>query len=215
MKVLAKTALGAWMLAGALLSAAPASAQVGIDFGWNGADYAFGDPCDYYDYYDAAPPWGLPPDYCDYPVYFEPVFFDGYWYRGPIYYRWNHGHRLFWLHGGWRSDEWHGPRPANIQWRHRGGWNHGLRPGIGVRGGIRGGFRGGVGHARPAAGNDGFLPHSGEHRELPQRSWSGGNGFHGEQGSFAHPSFGNDGFRGGTRGGIGSSHGGFGGHGHP
>ena len=32
----------------------------------------------------------------------QPVYFDGYWYRGPIYYRWNGGERMFWLNGGWR-----------------------------------------------------------------------------------------------------------------
>jgi hypothetical protein len=124
----AKAALGVLMTAGvSLVLAAPASAHVGISFGFGGA--VFGDPCDYYDYYDQPPPWGLPPDYCAYPVFFEPVFFGGSWYRGPIYYRWNHGQRLFWLHGGWRADQWHGPRPS-ITWQDRGGWNHGFRPGM-------------------------------------------------------------------------------------
>jgi hypothetical protein len=124
----AKAALGVLMLAGVSLAATgPASAYAGISFGFGGS--VFGDPCDYYDYYDQPPPWGLPPDYCDYPVFFEPVFVDGMWYRGPIYYRWNHGRRIFWLHGGWRADEWRGARP-NIIWQNRGGWNHGFRPGM-------------------------------------------------------------------------------------
>jgi hypothetical protein len=140
MKIFAKAALGASMLAGAVLATVPASASVGIEFGFGGPGFAFGDPCAYYDYYDEPPPWGLPPDYCDYPVYFEPVFFDGYWYRGPIYYRWTHGRRLFWLHGGWHEDAWRGPRPPSIDWRTRGGINHGFRPGMNVRGGFRGRF---------------------------------------------------------------------------
>jgi hypothetical protein len=138
MKIFAKAALGALVLACATLTMPPpASASVGIEFG--GPGFAFGDPCDYYDYYDEPPPWGLPPDYCDYPVYFEPVFFNGSWYRGPIYYRWAHGRRLFWLHGGWHEDRWRGPRPS-IDWRTRGGINHGFRPGMNGRGGFHGGF---------------------------------------------------------------------------
>jgi len=126
----AKAALGVLILTGATLSMmAPASAYPGISFGFGGPGYAFADPCDYYDTYDAPPPWGLPPDYCDYPVFFEPVFFGGTWYRGPIYYRWTHGQRLYWLNGGWRADQWHGARPA-ITWEDRGGWNHGFRPGM-------------------------------------------------------------------------------------
>jgi hypothetical protein len=123
----AQIAFGALAFASASFALiAPASAYPGISFGFSGLGYIFGDPCDYYDYYSAPPPWGLPPDYCDYPVYFEPVFIGGIWYRGPIYYRWNHGQRLFWLHGGWRADEWHGARPS-IVWRELGGWNHGFR----------------------------------------------------------------------------------------
>jgi hypothetical protein len=53
----------------------------GISFGFGGP--AFGDPCDYYDYHDQPPPWGSPPGYCAYPVFFEPVFFGDIWYRGP------------------------------------------------------------------------------------------------------------------------------------
>lgn len=142
MRHLAKTALGALMLAGATFAmTVPASAYVGIEFGFGGPDFVFGDPCDYYDYYDEAPPWGLPPDYCEYPVFFEPVYFDGTWYRGPIYYRWTHGRRLFWLHGGWHEDGWRGQRPARIDWQSRGGANRGFRPGIHARDGGRSGVR--------------------------------------------------------------------------
>ena len=90
-----------------------------MSFGSDDPAYGF-DPCDYYDYYDEPPPWGMPDEYCDYPVWFEPVFFDGLWYRGPIYYRWTHGHRHYWLNGGWRDDTWTGPRPSHIAWNDRG-----------------------------------------------------------------------------------------------
>ncbi len=69
MKTFAKALLGAAMLAASALALAePASAQVGISFGFDDGTYGF-DSCDYYDYYDQAPPWGLPDDYCDYPVF--------------------------------------------------------------------------------------------------------------------------------------------------
>jgi hypothetical protein len=67
MKMFAKAALGAFMLA-ASAAAAPACAQVGISFGFDDG-FSGLDSCDYYDYYDQAPPWGLPDDYCDYPVF--------------------------------------------------------------------------------------------------------------------------------------------------
>ena len=72
------------------------------------ADPYAADPyaCDYYD-----PPWGYPPDYCRYQVWYEPVYVGGLWYNGPIYYRNYSGLNWFWLNGGWRRDEWRGPRP--------------------------------------------------------------------------------------------------------
>jgi hypothetical protein len=124
-KTVAKMIFGTLLMAGTTLAVtAPAAAgvDVGISFGWYGPGYVpFGDPCAYYDYYDEAPPWGLPPDYCDYPVYFGTVFWDGTWYRGPIYYRWYGGERMFWLNGSWRRDGWRGGRPPQIRWRDRGG----------------------------------------------------------------------------------------------
>jgi len=138
MKRIAKAALGAFMLTGATLAmTVPASAYVGVEFGFGGPGFVFGDPCGYFDYYDEPPPWGLPPDYCDYPVYFEPVYSGGTWYRGPIYYRWTRGRRMFWLNGGWREDGWRGPPPPRIDWQARGGMNHGFRPGMNVPGGFR------------------------------------------------------------------------------
>lgn len=133
MNRLGKIALGALLLAGAsALTAMPASAgvSVGFSFGYGPGFVPFSDPCDYYDYYDEPPPWGLPPDYCDYPVYFDPVYYDGIWYRGPIYSRWYGGERLFWLNGGWRRDEWRGARP-DIRWQDRGGWGRGNNRGGG------------------------------------------------------------------------------------
>lgn len=189
MKSFARAALGVLLLAGATFGAtAPAAAaEVGISFGFGGPGYALGDPCDYYDYYDGPPPWGLPPDYCDYPVYFEPVYFDGYWYRGPIYYRWNHGRRLFWLHGGWREDGWRGGRPPAINWQNRGGRSNGFRPGTEFRGGP--GWHGGVG--RRPQGDDRRFGHGDHPWTGGARPWSGG---------------GHGGFGGGAQGGVSHGH---------
>ena len=161
MKRFSRAALSAMLLAGAALFAtSPARADVGfgISFGYDGG--YFSDPCAYYDYYDQAPPWGMPPDYCDYPVYFEPVYWGGSWYRGPIYSRWYGGQRLYWLNGGWRRDEWRGARPS-IRWADRGGWHGG-------RGWGQSGF-GGRGYY-DRGGRGGYGGYSGGH------GWSGGQG---------------------------------------
>ncbi len=102
MRTFARAVLSALLFFAVLAVAKPVSAyaDVGISFGFMGPGTTF-DPCDYYDYYDQPPPWGLPADYCAYPVYFEPVYYNGFWYRGPIYYRWYRGQRMFWLNGGW------------------------------------------------------------------------------------------------------------------
>lgn len=80
MKPLAKLALGA-LLAGSAVFATTATASargyVGFSFGFGYPVYD--NPCAYYDYYDAPPPWGLPPGYCGYNVFYGPVFWDGYW----------------------------------------------------------------------------------------------------------------------------------------
>ncbi len=131
MNRLAKLVAGAALLAGSVFAlAAPAEARVhvGISFGYPG--YAYDRPCRYSGYDNYAPPWGLPPRYCDYRVYREPVYWGGSWYRGPIYYRHHHGRPQYWLHGGWRYDEWRGARPRSIRWDDRGGWR-----GRGHRGG--------------------------------------------------------------------------------
>ena len=166
MKSFAKLALGALVVSGvAFASAAPAAARVsvGVSFGFGYPGYAYDDPCAYYDYYDVPPPWGLPPGYCGYQVYFGPVYWHGYWYRGPIYYRWHHGRRIYWLHGGWRHNQWRGRRPAHIRWHDR-GWHGGAhwRGGVRVRGG--GNWHGGV-RVRGGAGHwhGGSHTHSGGH----------------------------------------------------
>ncbi len=191
MKNLSGALLGALMLAGASLAApSPAAAQVDFGISFGDPDTAF-QPCDYYDYYDEAPPWGLPEDYCDYPVYDEPVYFGGTWYRGPIYYRWNHGRRLFWLNGGWREDGWRGPRPGRITWSNRGGH-------------FRGGFHsGGSWHGRDWHGRDwhGGSWHGGDWHG---RDWRGGVGQHWHDNDRPQPRSG----WGQDRGGWGSDHGG-------
>jgi hypothetical protein len=122
MKRFGKFAIGALMAGSAALAIttpAAARASIGISFGFGLPGYASFGPCDYYHYYDAPPPWGLPPNYCDDDVYFQPVFWDGEWYRGPIYYRWEDGERVFWLNGRWRRAEWR-HHPYNVEWREHG-----------------------------------------------------------------------------------------------
>jgi hypothetical protein len=136
-----KIIFAALMLSAALAPAAKADGDIGISFGYDDAFTGF-DPCDYYRYYDTAPPWGLPDDYCNDLVSFDPVYYDGFWYRGPIYHRHHHGKEEVWLHGGWREDGWSGKRPAAIAWQDRGGSLHGFRadfhPGRDARGGGEG-----------------------------------------------------------------------------
>jgi hypothetical protein len=89
----------------------------GFSFGEDEVDSVIGNPC----YEEPA---------CDYQLYYEPVYIEGAWYRGPMYYRWYNGVRLFWYHGAWRSDEWIGPRPTRFEWRdwrEHGEWRDGWR----------------------------------------------------------------------------------------
>jgi len=210
MKRFGMVAFGAMVLAGAVFASAPARADVGIGFSFGDNDGSFDDPCDYYDYYDVAPPWGLPPDYCGYSVYDEPVYWGGYWYRGPIYYRWYGGERLFWLNGGWRRNEWRGARPS-VRWTDRGGWQG--RPGWGgdrdrAWGGWSGGYRQGGGNRVSSGGDRGWNARGGT------RGWNGGGGnqWNGNGGNWSGG--GNTGFQGGSRGGFGGGHGGSFGGGH-
>src|ERR1051326_3090948 len=105
-----KAAMAAIALAGGAALATPASAQsFGLGIGPNGGvtfSYDSGGYCD---------DWGCPGDFWNLPVYYGPVFWNGYWYDGPLYYRDWFGRRQFWIHGGWRYDEWRGPGPD--RWR--------------------------------------------------------------------------------------------------
>jgi hypothetical protein len=69
----------------------------GIDFSYESGGY-----CDR---------WGCPDEFWNYPLYYCPVFYDGSWYKGPVYYRRKQDELWFWIHGGWHRDEWDGPRP--------------------------------------------------------------------------------------------------------
>lgn len=115
MKAFGKLAFGAAVMAVAGIGfSAPAAARtnVGISFGLGFPGYGRADPCDGY-----TPPWGYPPGYyCGYPTYYQPVYYDGSWYRGPIYYRNDGGEREFWIRGGWHRDHWRGERPRHIRW---------------------------------------------------------------------------------------------------
>jgi hypothetical protein len=121
-----KAIFAALMLGASLASPAKADGDIGISFGYDEAFTGF-EPCGYYRYYDTPPPWGLPDDYCSDLVSFEPVFFDGFWYRGPIYHHHHHGKDEFWLHGGWHEKSRSGEQPASISWQDRGGSLHGFR----------------------------------------------------------------------------------------
>ena len=102
MKTFVKTALAAAALAGTVLAAAaPAQAAVGFSFGFGAPAYGpryYGPPPAYYDCYG--------PYYynrCGYPVYGDPVFYDGIWFNSAPYRSYG-GHREFWVHNGWHSD---------------------------------------------------------------------------------------------------------------
>src|ERR1043166_8929595 len=96
MKAFLKTTVaGAAMAGAAMFASAPAEARVdlGISIGVPGVAFE----------YDSG-------GYCG------PVYWGGEWYRGPVYYREYRGEYWYWIHGGWRRDEWRGPRPR--WWRH-------------------------------------------------------------------------------------------------
>jgi hypothetical protein len=110
MKRLLKTMIAAAALAGATgFAAVPAQAGISFNFsiglpipGAVAIDYGSGGYCD---------EWGCPDAYWDMPVYYGPVYYGGRWFQGPIYYRDYGGNRWYWVRGGWRRDEWRGPRP--------------------------------------------------------------------------------------------------------
>jgi hypothetical protein len=109
MKALWKATAAAAAMAGAMMfgtSQAEARVDIGLSFNVPGAaavDYASGGYCD---------ESGCPDEYWGLPVYYGPVFAEGRWFNGPVYYRDYGGARWFWVHGGWHRDEWRGPHPS-------------------------------------------------------------------------------------------------------
>jgi hypothetical protein len=113
-RLLKWTAAAVAIASGALCVSAPAQAadifdrwgNLRISIGVPGAvgyDYNSGGYCDNY---------GCPDGYWDQPVWYGPVYYGGAWYQGPVYYRDIGGEHWYWIHGGWRRDEWRGPRPG-------------------------------------------------------------------------------------------------------
>jgi hypothetical protein len=171
MRTIAKTTLGALLLAGtAVAFAAPASAGVSFGIGF-GPSYYGPPPAAYYycdprsRYYD--------PYYCDdYDYYYgSPLWIDGYWYNGPIRSRWYSGHRQFWVRNGWHSSDRYrggGEFRRGGSWgggSHGGSWgggSHGGSWGGGSHGGSWGGGHGGGGHGGGGGGHGGG-GHGGHH----------------------------------------------------
>lgn len=167
MKGFLKTAFAATLLSATAFSTAPAQAgvSIGLSFGLPGAvgfSYDSGGYCD---------DWGCPDEYWDMPVYYGPVYFEGRWVNGPLYYRDWRGERMYWIRGGWRRDTWRGPRPH--WWK--GNYRYG--PALGYNFYLRNGFR----HDRDRfwRGND----------WRPGRDWDR-NRWRDHKGPWAHP--GND-----------------------
>ena len=115
MKLLAKAALGALVLAGATaMTAVPADAHVSIGIGFGYPGYYYGPSAYPYNAYcDPRSRW-YDPYRCDeydgygYDYYDGPVFIDGFWFDGPFRSRFFHGHREFFAHGGWHGGTgWH------------------------------------------------------------------------------------------------------------
>ncbi|HET9321051.1 MAG TPA: hypothetical protein VFO27_14790 [Bryobacteraceae bacterium] len=157
MKILAKAALGALMLAGATaLTATPAAARVDIGIGFGFPGYYYGPPAyPYYAYCDRWSRWYDPYRcgyYDDYDYYDGPVFIDGFWFDGPFRSRFFHGHREFFHNGGWHSGT--GFRDGGF--RHGGGFSGGRGNFSGSGGTWHGGSGGGNWH-----GDSGGSWHSG------------------------------------------------------
>jgi hypothetical protein len=132
MKRFLTTIVAVAALAGAALFAtSPAQAGVSLSFSIGipnavAFDYDSGGYCD---------DWGCPDEYWDMPVYYGPVYYRGGWYQGPVYYRDYGGTRWYWIRGGWRRDEWRGPRPR--WWKA----NYRVGPALGYSFYLRNGFR--------------------------------------------------------------------------
>jgi hypothetical protein len=106
MKSFLRLTTAAAALLGAVVFTGGASAAewgVGVGVGRGiGFDVHTGGYCDH---------WGCPDRYWADPVYYGPVFYDGAWFRGPVYTRVVDGEHLYWIHGGWHRDEWRGAQP--------------------------------------------------------------------------------------------------------
>jgi hypothetical protein len=63
---------------------------------------------------------GCPDRFWQYPVHYGPVFFQGQWYQGPVYFRSDRRGRQYWVRGGWQRDEWRGRRPNWARQSHDG-----------------------------------------------------------------------------------------------
>ena len=63
---------------------------------------------------------GCPDRFWKYPVHYGPVFVQGRWYRGPVYFRGDRYGREYWVRGGWHRDEWSGRRPGWARESHDG-----------------------------------------------------------------------------------------------
>ena len=97
--------------------------SIGIGFGFPG----YYGPPPYYAYCDPRSRWFDPyrcDDYDGYDYYDGPVFVDGFWFDGPFRSRYWHGHREFFVHGGWHE----GSGFHNDAFRH--GGNFGGRNGV-------------------------------------------------------------------------------------
>lgn len=106
MSPILKTAAAAAFTGAALFAWTPAEAdEFSVHIGVPGVAFSYesGGFCDR---------WGCPGDYWDYPVYYGPVFYDGAWFDGPVYYRVIGDEHIYWVHGGWHRDEWRGPHPG-------------------------------------------------------------------------------------------------------
>ena len=55
---------------------------------------------------------GCPDRFWKYPIHYGPIFVQGRWFRGPVYFRGDRYGREYWVRGGWHRDEWNGRRPG-------------------------------------------------------------------------------------------------------
>jgi hypothetical protein len=129
------------------------------------------------DAYGYCDEYGCPDDYWNLPVYYGPVFYDDFWFNGPLYYRDWGGRRQYWIRGGWRYGGWRGARPS---WYREGRYG----PALGMnwyrshnvfRQGWRGdGGRGYRSYRAPTYGAPNRFSTRPENRFQTNRSWNSG-----------------------------------------